>query len=49
MLDTIFQDPDQSLTLTKDVFPPPQPEPKFMEIEGFRIQIFAGMGLTTGQ
>jgi len=42
-LDTVFQDPDASVHLKKDVYPPPVPKPKFKEIEGFRVQIFAGI------
>lgn len=42
-LDTVFQAPDPSLALKKEVYPPPEQQPKFKEIEGFRIQIFAGV------
>ena len=42
-LDTVFQAPDRSVNLTKNVYPPPQQKPKFKEIEGYRIQIFAGV------
>ena len=42
-LDTIFQAPDPSIALKKDVYPPPDMQPKFKEIEGFRVQIFAGI------
>jgi cell division septation protein DedD len=30
------------MSLKKDVYPPPVQKPKFKEIEGFRVQIFAG-------
>jgi hypothetical protein len=42
-LDTVFQAPDPSIGLKKDVYPPAEQKPKFKEIEGFRIQIFAGV------
>jgi hypothetical protein len=42
-LDTIFQGPDSSVHLKKNVYPPPAPKPTFKEIEGFRVQIFAGI------
>ncbi len=42
-LDTIFQEPDQAINLKKEVYPPPLQKSKFKEIEGFRIQIFAGI------
>lgn len=42
-LDTVFQAPDSSIGLKKEVYPPPVQKPKFMEIEGYRIQIFAGI------
>ncbi len=41
-LDTLSQAPDRSISLKKDVYPPPVQKPKFKEIEGFRVQIFAG-------
>jgi len=42
-LDTVFQAPDRTVNLKKDIYPPPIQKPKFKEIEGFRIQIFAGV------
>ncbi len=42
-LDTVFQAPDRTINLKKDVYPPPLQKPKFKEIEGFRVQIFAGI------
>jgi hypothetical protein len=42
-LDTVFQSPDPSIALKKDIYPPPEQKPKFKEIEGFRVQIFAGI------
>jgi hypothetical protein len=42
-LDTVFQTPDSSIALKKEVYPPPAQKPKFKEIEGFRVQIFAGI------
>jgi hypothetical protein len=42
-LDTVFQAPDQTVNLKKEVYPPPAQIPKFKEIEGFRVQIFAGI------
>jgi hypothetical protein len=42
-LDTVFQAPDGSVNLKKDVYPPPVQKPRFMEIEGYRVQIFAGV------
>jgi hypothetical protein len=42
-LDTVFQAPDSSIALKKEVYPPPAQKPKFKEIEGFRVQIFAGI------
>jgi hypothetical protein len=42
-LDTIFQAPDQAINLKKEIYPPPVQKSKFKEIEGFRIQIFAGL------
>ena len=42
-LDTVFQKPDSMVNLKKDVYPPPVQKPKFKEIEGYRIQIFAGV------
>jgi cell division septation protein DedD len=42
-LDTVFQAPDPSIALKKELYPPPEQKPKFKEIEGFRIQIFAGV------
>jgi hypothetical protein len=42
-IDTVFQDPDKSITLTKNLYPPPAVKPKFKEVEGFRVQIFAGL------
>lgn len=44
-LDTIFQQPDQKITLKQQIIPPPPPPPpvpKFKSIEGYRVQIFAG-------
>ncbi len=43
-LDTIFQEPDQAIALNQKIYPPHIPEtiPKFKEVEGFRVQIFAG-------
>ncbi len=45
-LDTIFSEPDRALTLEKQLVPPPIPPKvpaRFKEIEGFRVQIFAGI------
>jgi hypothetical protein len=42
-LDTVFQAPDPSIALKKEVYPPLDQQPKFKEIEGFRVQIFAGI------
>jgi hypothetical protein len=43
-LDTIFQEPDQAITLNQKIYPPyiPEPTQKFKEGEGFRVQVFAG-------
>ena len=43
-LDTIFQEPDQAISLNQKIYPPHIPEiiPKFKEVEGFRVQVFAG-------
>ena len=43
-LDTIFQKPDQTMALNKRLYPPastPAIPPRFKEIEGFRVQVFA--------
>jgi len=43
-LDTIFQDPDRNLALSKEVYPPPEPgrvQKGFKEIDGFRVQVAA--------
>jgi len=45
-LDTVFDDPDRPVTIEKKLIPPPVPAAlplRFKEIEGFRIQIFAGI------
>jgi hypothetical protein len=42
-LDTIFQTPDKAIHLKKEIYPLPQPKSAFLEIEGFRVQIFAGI------
>jgi len=43
-LDTIFQEPDQAITINQKIYPPYIPDPiqKFKEAEGFRVQVFAG-------
>jgi hypothetical protein len=41
-LDTIFHEPDQSMALNKKLYPPELPPDRFKEIEGFRVQVFAG-------
>jgi hypothetical protein len=43
-LDTIFQEPDQTVTVYQKIYPPEIPEPlqKFTDAEGFRVQVFAG-------
>jgi len=45
-LDSLKQMPDEQVTLKKEVYPPPQPQPVgpfFKEVEGYRVQIFAGI------
>ncbi len=42
-LDTVFQAPDKPIDLKKEIYPPPPQKPRFKEIEGFRVQIFAGI------
>lgn len=42
-LDTVFQAPDKPIDLKKEIYPPPLQKPRFKEIEGFRVQIFAGI------
>lgn len=42
-IDTVFQDPDQPVTLQKELYPPPPPKEYFKQVEGFRVQIFAGL------
>jgi hypothetical protein len=45
-LDTVFDQPDQPVTIEKKLVPPPVPPavpPRFREIEGFRVQVFAGL------
>ena len=45
-LDTVFQEQDQPVTISRTLYPPPvPPEPvqRLREIEGFRVQIFAGI------
>ncbi len=45
-MDTVFSPAGQAATLSQKVIPPslPEPEsPRFKEIEGFRVQIFAGL------
>ena len=43
-LDTIFQEPDQAIVLNQKIYPPHilVTIPKFKEVEGFRVQVFAG-------
>ena len=42
-LDTVFQAPDKPIDLKKEIYPLPPQKPRFKEIEGFRVQIFAGI------
>jgi cell division septation protein DedD len=45
-MDTLASPAGQAVTLSKKIIPAPVPEPeppKFKEIEGFRVQIFAGL------
>jgi len=42
-IDTVFQDPDQPVTLQKELYPPPPPREYYKQVEGFRVQIFAGL------
>jgi len=45
-LDSLNQIQDKKITLSKTYVPPAQPEPEisqFKEVEGFRVQIFAGL------
>jgi len=45
-MDTLVSPAGQAATLSKKIIPPPVPEPeppKFKEVEGFRVQIFAGL------
>ena len=45
-LDTVFNEPDKPVSIQKELAPPPPPPeviPRFKEIEGFRVQIFAGI------
>jgi hypothetical protein len=45
-MDSLVSSAGQAATLSKKINPPPVPEPeppKFKEIEGFRVQIFAGL------
>jgi len=42
-IDTVFQEPDTSMTLQKNLYPPAEVKPKFKQVEGFRVQIFAGL------
>ena len=45
-LDTVFQEQDRPVTVTRTLYPSPvsqEPVPRFREIEGFRVQIFAGI------
>lgn len=51
-LDTIFQTPDQPITIAKTIYPPAQPaelRPEFKEVEGFRVQVFAGIDSISAQ
>jgi hypothetical protein len=43
-LDTIFQEPDQAITINQKIYPLYISDPiqKFKEAEGFRVQVFAG-------
>jgi hypothetical protein len=42
-IDTVFQEPDDKVTLQKELYPPAAPGVLFREVEGFRVQIFAGL------
>ena len=45
-LDQLAANPSQSFLLKKTIIPPPKPEPeksKFKSVEGYRVQIFAGV------
>jgi len=42
-IDTVFQDPDQPVTLQKELYPPPPQKEFYKQVEGFRVQIFAGL------
>jgi hypothetical protein len=45
-LDSLDQEQDERITLSKTYIPPAQPQPEishFKEVEGFRVQIFAGL------
>jgi hypothetical protein len=42
-LDTVFQAPQKDIVLKDKVIPPPPPVLPYKEVEGFRVQIFAGI------
>jgi len=45
-LDTVFNSPDEPVRIETRLLPPPVPPeipPRFKEIEGFRVQVFAGI------
>ncbi len=42
-IDTVFQDPDTTMTLKKNLYPPAEVKPTHKQVEGFRVQIFAGL------
>jgi hypothetical protein len=45
-IDSLKQIPDERIALKKDIYPPLPSEPKgpfFKQVEGYRVQIFAGV------
>jgi len=42
-IDTVFQNPDQTVTLQKELYPPPAVKTGYKQVEGYRVQIFAGL------
>ena len=43
LIDAVLSETDQEVRLETTLIPPPPPVPQFRQIEGFRIQIFAGV------
>ncbi|MBN2425897.1 MAG: SPOR domain-containing protein [Calditrichaceae bacterium] len=42
LIDAVLSGTDEDITISKTLIPPPPPKPKFKQIEGFRIQVYAG-------